>query len=54
MEKLLARNDPDIFKKYITADEKGLKIKYDEWLKALYGTLNAELLFWGENKYWYL
>ena len=46
MAELLARIDPDIYIKYIATDEKGRKIMYAECLKALYGTLDAALLFW--------
>ena len=43
---LLACIDPDIYRKYITTDEKDCKILYAERLKALYGTLDSVLLFW--------
>ena len=46
MAALLAHIDPDIYRKYITKDEKGCRIMYAEFMKALYGTLDAVLLFW--------
>ena len=46
MAGLLARIDPDIYIKYIATYYKGHNIMYAECLKALYGTLDAALLFW--------
>ena len=45
MAESLAHIDPDLYRKYITTVEKGRKIIYAECLKALYGTLDAALLF---------
>ena len=36
----------DLYEKYIQTDSKGKKYMYAECLKAIYGTLNATLLFW--------
>ena len=46
MTELLAKIDPDLYNKYIQTDSKGKKFMYAECLKAIYGTLNAALLFW--------
>ena len=35
-----------LYRNYITADEKGYKIMYYKFLKAIYGTLDSALLFW--------
>ena len=46
MAALSAHIDPYIYRNYITKDEKGCRIMYAEFMKALYGTLDAVLLFW--------
>ena len=46
MVELLACIYPNIYRNYITADEKGCKKIYTELLKTLYGTLDVALLFW--------
>ena len=46
MAELLACIDPGLYSKYITTDEKFRKMMYDEFLKDLYRTLDAALLFW--------
>ena len=45
MAELLAKVDPDLYMKYITI-EKGKAVIYVKLKKALYGTLQAALLFW--------
>ena len=46
MAELLARIYPYLYRKYIITNKKCCKIIYAEFLKALYGTLDASLLFW--------
>ena len=46
MAEILDQIDPGIYRKYITIDGKVRKIMYAECLNAIYGTLNAALLFW--------
>ena len=46
MAELMDCIDLLIYRKYITTDEKGCKIMYDEFLKAIYRTMDAVLLFW--------
>jgi hypothetical protein len=45
LAKLLTRVDPNLYKKYTTI-EKGKPVLYVQLMKALYGTLQAALLFW--------
>ena len=45
MVHLLARIDPKLYRKYIV-DENGKSVLYVTLKKALYGTLQAALLFW--------
>ena len=45
-EELLDCIDPLLYIKYITTDDKGCKIMYDEFLKAIYGKMDSVLLFW--------
>ena len=45
MVHLLAQIDPKLYRKYIT-DEKGKPVMYVKLKKALYGTLQAAMLFW--------
>ena len=45
MAEILDQIDPGIYRKYITIDGKVRKIMYAECLNAIYGTLNAALLF---------
>ena len=42
---MLLEIDTDLYQEYITI-EKGQKVMYIKWLKALYGTLKAARLFW--------
>ena len=46
MAELLYCIDTYIYRNYITTYYKGRKIMYAECLKALYGTLDAALIFW--------
>jgi hypothetical protein len=46
MAELLAQIDPKLYRKYIVTSPSGKKVLYAETLKAVYGTLNASLLFW--------
>jgi hypothetical protein len=46
MTELLVKIDPELYSKHIQTDSKGKKLLYAERLKAIYGTLNAALLFW--------
>jgi hypothetical protein len=45
LAKLLTRVDPELYEKY-TMIEKGKPVMYVQLMKALYGTLQAALLFW--------
>ena len=45
MAELLTRVDPVQYKKHVVM-KKGKKVLYVHLNKSLYGTLNAELLFW--------
>jgi hypothetical protein len=45
MVTLLEKIDPG-YSKYVFTNKKGKKILYAETMKAIYGTLNASLLFW--------
>ena len=46
MAELMDCIDPLLYRNYITTDEKGRKIMYDEFLTTIYGTMDAVLLFW--------
>ena len=46
MVEQLVAIDPDKYQPHIRIDSKGRKYMYVECLKAIYGTLNATLLFW--------
>ena len=46
MVDILVEIDPDTYKPYVYADKRGRKYMYAECLKAIYGTLNAALMFW--------
>ena len=52
----LVEIDPEAYLPYVQVDSKGKKYMYAECLKAIYGTLNAALLFWlklsGDLKEW--
>ena len=45
MAELLVHIDSNLYRKYTNTDEKGCKIVYEEYMKALYGTLDAVLPF---------
>jgi hypothetical protein len=45
MAELAVRLDPSLYRKYVTF-EKGKPVLYTKMLKALYGTMQAALLFW--------
>ena len=46
MTELLAQVDPKMYRKYIITTRKGKKVMFAETKKAMYGTINASLLFW--------
>jgi hypothetical protein len=46
MAELLAQIDPVLYRKYIVTRPNGKQVLYAETMKAMYGTLNAALLFW--------
>jgi len=46
MAELLVRVDPEKYKKFVTKDHHGKDVIYVELTKALYGTMQAALLFW--------
>jgi hypothetical protein len=46
MAELLAQVDPKLYRQYIITRPNGKTVLYAETLKAMYGTLNAALLFW--------
>ena len=46
MVEQLVAIDPAKYKPHVRVDRKGNKYMYAECLKAIYGTLNAALLFW--------
>ena len=48
MVTLLEEIDPEYYKDFIYTDKRGRKCMYAESKKALYGTLEALLLFWGK------
>jgi hypothetical protein len=43
---LLAKVDPELYDKYLEQDKKGKPVMYVKLKKALYGTLQAAMLFW--------
>jgi hypothetical protein len=43
---LLAKVDPKLYDKYLKQDKKGKTVMYVKLKKALYGTLQAAMLFW--------
>ena len=45
LAEMLVRVDPQLYSKYIL-EEKGNRVIYVKLTKALYGTLQAALLFW--------
>ena len=47
MVTLLEDIDPDCYKYFIYTDKRGRKCMYAEDKKAIYGTLEVSLLFWG-------
>ena len=48
MVALLEDIDPEYYKDFIYTDKRGRKCMYAESKKAVYGTLESSLLFWGE------
>ena len=46
MVTLLEEIDPEYYKYFIYTDKRGMKRMYAEYKKAIYGTLEASLLFW--------
>ena len=46
MAELLVRVDPKKYERFITKDHNGKEVIYVELTKALYGTMQAALLFW--------
>ena len=48
MVALLEEIDPEYYKDFIYTYKRGRKYMYAEAKKAIYGTLEASLLFWGE------
>ena len=46
MVELLAKINPQVYQKYIILSRKGKPVLYGETHKAIYGTLNASLLFY--------
>ena len=47
MVTLIEEIDPKYYKDFICTDKRGRKCMYAESNKAVYGTLEASLLFWG-------
>ena len=47
MVTLLEEIEPEYYKYFIFTDKRGRKCMYVEAKKAIYGTLEASLLFWG-------
>ena len=45
---LLEDIDPEYYKDFIFTDKRERKCMYAEAKKAIYGTLEASLLFWGK------
>ena len=43
---LLAKVNPQLYNKYLESDRKGKPVMYVKLKKALYGTLQAAMLFW--------
>ena len=50
MVTLLEDIDPEYYKYFIYKDKRGRKCMYAESKKAIYGTLEASLLFWKKSK----
>ena len=48
MVTLLEDIDPEYYEDFIFTDKRGRKCMYAEAKKAIYGTLEAPLLFWGK------
>ena len=48
MATLLEEIDPEYYKDFIFTDKCGRKCVYSEANKAIYGTLESPLLFWGK------
>ena len=48
MVTLLEEIDPEYYKDFIFTDKHGKKYMYAEAKKAIYGTLEASLLFWAK------
>ena len=48
MVTLLEDIDPEYYKDFIYTDKCGRKCMYEEAKKAIYGTLEASLLFWAK------
>ena len=48
MVTLLEEIDPEYYKYFIYTDKLGSKCMYTESKKAIYGTLEASIIFWGE------
>ena len=46
LAELMVKINPSMYGKYVTSDKKGHKLLYVELQKAIYGTLNASLLFY--------
>ena len=46
MVELLAKINPQLYRKYIILSRKGKIVLYWEARKAIYGTLNASILFY--------
>jgi hypothetical protein len=46
MAELLVRVNPDKYRKYVAKDKNGKSVVYAELAKALYGTVQAAILFW--------
>ena len=48
MVTILEEIDPEYYKDFIFTDKRGRKYMYTEAKKAIYGTLEASLLFWAK------
>ena len=48
MVTLLKEIDPEYYKDFIFIDKRGRECMYEEANKAIYGTLEASLLFWAK------
>ena len=49
---MMVRIDPSLYRKYITYSNKGIRMLYVRLNKALYGMLQAALLFYKELRGW--